>query len=40
MVTAVTNTGAPSAAPTYGGSSVGYGNIYVNSSDESIWIYS
>lgn len=40
MVTAKTAAGAPSSAPTYGGSSVGYGNIYVNSSDESIWIYS
>jgi hypothetical protein len=40
MVTAKTAAGAPSAAPTYGGSSTGYGNVYVNSSDESIWIYS
>jgi len=30
----------PSAAPTYGGSAGGYGNMYVNSQDESIWIYS
>jgi hypothetical protein len=40
MVTAVTNSGAPSTAPTYGGSSVGYGNIYVNNSNEDIYIYS
>lgn len=39
-VTAKQASGAPSAAPTYGGSALGYGNIYVNSADESIWIYS
>ena len=40
MVSAFQNAGAPSSAPTYGGSAGGYGNIYVNSSDESIWIFS
>ena len=40
MVTATSSAGAPSTAPTYGGSSGGYGNIHVNSADESIWIYS
>lgn len=39
MVTAKKASGAPTAAPTYGSASLGYGNIYVNSSDESIWIY-
>jgi hypothetical protein len=39
-VTAKKASGAPSTAPTYGGSTLGYGNIYVNSADESIWIYS
>ena len=40
MVSAIQASGAPSSAPTYGGSAGGYGNIYVNSSDESIWIFS
>jgi hypothetical protein len=40
MVTATSSAVAPSTAPTYGGSSGGYGNIHVNSTDESIWIYS
>jgi microcompartment protein CcmK/EutM len=40
MVSAQTAAGNPSSNPTYGGSSVGFGNIYVNSSDESIWIFS
>jgi hypothetical protein len=40
MVSAQTAAGNPSSNPTYGGSAVGYGNIYVNSSDESIWIFS
>jgi len=40
MVSAIQALGAPSSAPTYGGSAGGYGNIYVNSTDESIWIYS
>jgi hypothetical protein len=39
MVTAKKASGAPASAPTYGSASLGYGNIYVNSSDESIWIY-
>lgn len=40
MVTANTAAGAPSAAPTYGGSSVGYGNMYVDSANGDIYIYS
>ena len=40
MVSVSQSAAAPSAAPTYGGSAGGYGNIYVNSSDESIWIFS
>lgn len=39
MVTAKKASGAPTLAPTYGSASAGYGNIYVNSSDDSIWIY-
>lgn len=40
MVSVFQSASAPSTAPTYGGSNGGYGNIYVNSSDESIWIFS
>ena len=40
MVTANTSAGVPSVAPTYGGSGTGYGNIYVNSSNGDIYIYS
>lgn len=40
MVTANTAAGAPSSDPTYGGSTTGYGNIYVNSSNGDIYIYS
>jgi hypothetical protein len=40
MVSAITTGAVPSTAPTYGGSNGGYGNIHVNSTDESIWIYS
>jgi hypothetical protein len=40
FVTVKTNTGLPSAAPTFGGSTSGYGNIYVNSSNGDIFIYS
>ena len=40
MVSVSSSGAAPSSAPTYGGSAGGYGNIYVNSSDESIWIFS
>ena len=39
IVTAKKASVAPTSAPTYGSGSLGYGNIYVNSSDESIWIY-
>lgn len=40
VVTATTAAGAPSAAPTWGSSTTGYGNIYVNSSTQDIFIYS
>jgi hypothetical protein len=40
IVTAKSSTGAPAADPTYGGSTSGYGNIYVNSSNGDIFIYS
>jgi hypothetical protein len=39
-VTAETAAGAPAANPAYGGSTYGYGNIYVNSSNGEIFIYS
>lgn len=39
IVTVTASAGIPTAN-VYGGSSAGQGNIYVNSSDESIWIYS
>jgi hypothetical protein len=40
FVTVKTNTGAPVAVPTFGGSTSGYGNIYVNSTNGDIFIYS
>ena len=40
FVTVKTNTGLPLADPTFGGSTSGYGNIYVNSSNGDIFIYS
>ena len=40
VVTATTAAGAPSTAPTWGSSTTGYGNIYVNSSNQDIFIYS
>lgn len=40
MVSAKTDTGAPASAPTYGGSATGYGNIYVDSANGDIYIYS
>ena len=39
-VTAETAAGAPAANPAYGGATYGYGNIYVNSSNGEIFIYS
>ena len=39
LVSAKQSAGAPTLAPTYGSASAGYGNMYINSSDESIWIY-
>ena len=39
-VSAETAAGAPAAVPSYGGSTYGYGNIYVNSSNGEIFIYS
>jgi hypothetical protein len=40
VVTAKTAAGAPSADPTWGGATNGYGNIFVNSSNGDIYIYS
>ena len=40
VVTAKTAAGAPATNPTWGGTSNGYGNIYVNSSTGDIFIYS
>lgn len=40
MVTANTAIGAPSSAPTYGGATTGYGNLYINSSNGDVYIYS
>ena len=39
MVTAKINSGAPSGNPTWGGTD-GKGNMYINTDDQSIWIYS
>lgn len=39
MVTAKKASGAPPAAPTWGGANTGYGNIYVNSDNGEIYIY-
>lgn len=39
MVSAKSSAGAPAAAPTYGGSSVGYGNIYIDSNNGDIYMY-
>lgn len=39
-VTAETAASAPASAPAYGGTTYGYGNIYVNSSNGDIFIYS
>lgn len=38
VVSARTGSGDPSAAPTYGGTAAGHGNIYVNGAGD-IWIY-
>ena len=40
LVTVQSAAGVPSAAPYYGGSGVGYGNMYVNSTTGDIFIYS
>jgi hypothetical protein len=40
IVTVKSSTGVPSIDPTYGGSTNGYGNMYVNSSNGDIFIYS
>jgi len=40
-VTARQSTGAPTTVPFYGGSDLGYGNVYIDSNDNgAIWIYS
>lgn len=40
IVTVKSSTGIPSIDPTYGGSTSGYGNMYINSSNGDIFIYS
>jgi hypothetical protein len=40
IITVKSSTGVPSIDPTYGGSANGYGNMYVNSSNGDIFIYS
>ena len=40
VVTAKTTAGAPSAAPTWGGTTSGYGNVHVNSTNGDIYMYS
>ena len=40
IVSAKTAAGAPAGSPTYGGTSTGYGNIYVDSSTGDVYIYS
>ena len=39
LVSVTSSLNAPVGTPTWGGAT-GYGNMYINSSDESIWIYS
>ena len=40
VVTVSSSAGAPGGTPIWGTTGTNYGNMYVNSSDESIWIYS
>jgi hypothetical protein len=40
VVSAKSEAGAPAAAPTWGGSGNGFGNVYVNSSNGDIYMYS
>lgn len=40
MVTVSGSTGAPTGDPTYGGSTNGYGNMYVNTANGDVFIYS
>jgi hypothetical protein len=40
VVSAKSAAGAPAAAPTWGGSGNGFGNVYVNSSNGDIYMYS
>ena len=40
LVSVSSSTGAPGGLPTWGTTGNNYGNMYVNSSDESIWIFS
>ena len=40
VVTAKTAAGAPSSVPTWGGSTTGYGNTFINSDNGDIYIYS
>lgn len=40
VVSARTGSADPTGNPTYGGASFGHGNMFINSTDESIWIWS
>jgi hypothetical protein len=40
LVSVSSSAGAPGGLPTWGTTGTNYGNMYVNSSDESIWIFS
>ena len=40
VVTANTAAAAPTSAPTYGGATYGYGNIFINSTNGDVYIYS
>jgi hypothetical protein len=40
VVSAKTAAGAPAANPTWGGATNGFGNVYVNSSNGDIYMYS
>jgi hypothetical protein len=40
MVAVSQSSGVPPSSPTWGGTTYGFGNMHINSSDESIWIYS
>ena len=39
VVSVTASTATPSAAPTYGGSTAGYGNMYIDTNNSDIYIY-